>query len=355
LAKNTAFLWIALVVSVCASAQDTTNEVVKISTFWSATGVRPGEQINLAVVLEIDPRYHVVANIAREPYVPVQVRVEGLPDDLRASTALFPKAQPFRFADETVPIFSGRTVIYIPIVATSSAKRREQKLDLIITSQACDDKICLQPTTTSRAVVLKIVDRSNPVERVNTELFADLEKRGETLRIGFFGWDFELKTSRLWLLFIIAAVGGFLLNFTPCVLPMIPLKILGLSRAAGNRQRCFRLGLVMSVGVVAFWLALAAAISSISGFDATNKLFQYPAFTISVGVIICVMAIGMCGLFSIRLPQWAYTVNPSQESLGGSFLFGIMAAVLSTPCTAGSKSTLRTSDRRKAIGPSKSG
>src|SRR5688572_3719362 len=46
------------------------------------------------------------------------------------------------------------------------------------------------------------------------------------------------------------------------------------------------------------------------------------------------MAIGMCGLFSIRLPQWTYLINPSHESAGGSFVFGIMTAVLSTPCTA---------------------
>jgi thiol:disulfide interchange protein DsbD len=90
----------------------------------------------------------------------------------------------------------------------------------------------------------------------------------------------------------------------------------------------------MSLGVVAFWLLLAVAISSISGFNATNRLFQFPAFTIAVGIIICAMAVGMCGLFSVRLPQWAYVVNPSQESIGGSFAFGIMTAVLSTPCTA---------------------
>ena len=85
---------------------------------------------------------------------------------------------------------------------------------------------------------------------------------------------------------------------------------------------------------MAFWLALAAAVSTISGFNATNKLFQYPAFTISVGVIICIMAVGMCGLFAVRLPQWIYRVNPSQESVRGSFVFGVMTAVLSTPCTA---------------------
>lgn len=46
------------------------------------------------------------------------------------------------------------------------------------------------------------------------------------------------------------------------------------------------------------------------------------------------MAVGMLGVFEVNAPQWAYAVNPSQDTLQGSFLFGIMTAVLSTPCTA---------------------
>src|SRR5207247_5729715 len=99
-------------------------------------------------------------------------------------------------------------------------------------------------------------------------------------------------------------------------------------------QRCFLLGLTLSSGVAAFWIGLAIAISTISGFNSTNKLFQYPVFTLAVGIIICTMAVGMSGLFSVRLPSWVYAANPSQGSAIGSFLFGIMTAVLSTPCTA---------------------
>jgi thiol:disulfide interchange protein DsbD len=42
----------------------------------------------------------------------------------------------------------------------------------------------------------------------------------------------------------------------------------------------------------------------------------------------------MCGLFAIRLPSAVYMVSPKHDTLSGSFLFGIMTAVLSTPCTA---------------------
>jgi thiol:disulfide interchange protein DsbD len=53
-----------------------------------------------------------------------------------------------------------------------------------------------------------------------------------------------------------------------------------------------------------------------------------------LGAFIAVMAVGMGGLFSIRLPNVVYTINPKQDSFFGSFLFGVMTAVLSTPCTA---------------------
>jgi thiol:disulfide interchange protein DsbD len=75
-------------------------------------------------------------------------------------------------------------------------------------------------------------------------------------------------------------------------------------------------------------------IALVSGFSATNQLFQYPAFTIVVGIIIGIMAAGMFGFFSMRLPNFVYMINPEQDTLLGSFGLGILAAILSTPCTA---------------------
>jgi len=90
----------------------------------------------------------------------------------------------------------------------------------------------------------------------------------------------------------------------------------------------------MFLGVLAFWLELGAMIAMVSGFTATNQLFQYPAFTLFIGVIIAIMAMGMCGMFHARLPGFIYRINPDQESLPGCFAMGILTAVLSTPCTA---------------------
>jgi thiol:disulfide interchange protein DsbD len=86
--------------------------------------------------------------------------------------------------------------------------------------------------------------------------------------------------------------------------------------------------------VVAFWLALGGVIAFVAGFTAANQLFQYPWFTIGIGLVIAVMGVAMGGLLSMQLPQWVYRINPRHDTWHGSFGFGIMAAVLSTPCTA---------------------
>lgn len=118
------------------------------------------------------------------------------------------------------------------------------------------------------------------------------------------------------------------------MLPLIPIKIISLSYAAKNRRQCILLGVFMSLGVLVFWLGLGALIALVSGFSATNQLFQYPLFTITVGLIIAIMAGGMFDFFSLQLPSFVYMIHPEQDTLKGSFGLGILAAVLSTPCTA---------------------
>jgi len=314
------------------------QDALTASTFWSQNGVKPGGQITLAVALDVQKRYHIMGHDAKDPYIPTKLEIINAPTELRSSTPIFPETQLFDFGEEgtkeKIRGFSGRTVVFIPMAMTESAKIGTADLQIRISYQACDDKVCLMPASITKLLTLSVLESSASVNNLNEDLFAALKNYKERVKVSFFGWDFSFAPSNLWLLLMVAALGGLLLNFTPCVLPLIPIKIMGLSNSASTRSRCFLLGSTMSLGVVAFWLSLAVAISSISGFNTANKLFQYPAFTISVGAIICAMAIGMCGFFPINLPTWIYRINPSQQSLAGSFLFGIMAAVLSTPCTA---------------------
>ena len=130
-----------------------------------------------------------------------------------------------------------------------------------------------------------------------------------------------------------AILGGMILNLTPCVLPVIPIKILTLTQhAGGSRMKAIMLGLFMALGVTAFWLALGIPAALFSQFADPSRIFGYWFVTVGLGIVMVVLALGLMGMFTLNLPQSAYMVNPKADSPVGSFLFGVMAGVLGLPC-----------------------
>ena len=251
---------------------------------------------------------------------------------------------------ENFAVLSGRAIVYLPVTIPDNAPLGETTLTVKLIFQTCDDSTCLAPVYDHELkLTVNIIESGGETNEFTTlkEDFVDFpmsvfseihggsapppapsssQNKTSTLNLSTIaGVSFAL---------LMAVVGGFILNFTPCVLPIIPLKIMGLARSAGNRRKTFTLGMAMSLGIVAFFMAIGFAISTLNNFTAINQLFQYPVFTISIGILIAVLAVGMCGMFSMQLPQFVYRFNPSHETHFGSFLFGVMAAILSTPCTA---------------------
>ncbi|MBL9119772.1 MAG: thioredoxin family protein [Phycisphaerae bacterium] len=334
--------------------------------------VRPGDDFVIAVILDIHEGWHI--NPTKNAPPPAEApdlqpdenaeltyvrlaRPEGAdektpgtqPAGMRVHEGFLQLPTTHKVVVKTLvsPAYEGRAIFYLPVTVDADAALGKRTLSLETYVQACQD-VCLQPAGRTLTAEVEVV--AADAAMASGELDADFagfdfsvirkiragEKPPEVVKFDLFGRVFEIdaRGAGFLLLLLVAAAGGLLLNFTPCVLPVIPLKIMGLANTAGSRGRTLWLGIVMSLGVVAFWMALGVAVSSIKGFSSANQLFQYPAVTIGIGVIIIAMAVGMMGFFSVGLPQWVYAINPKHESATGSFLFGIMTAILSTPCTA---------------------
>ncbi|MCI5140571.1 MAG: DUF255 domain-containing protein [Candidatus Electrothrix sp. ATG1] len=327
------------------------GEAVGVRAVWSATAAHPGDQVVLGVVLQINEGFHVNADerqlipVENLTLIPTKVTVTGADKGLAIESPMYPPAVPLKvpYLTESAMSFLGETIIYLPVHLEEALSRQGQAdLSLQVQYQPCSEEYCLFPQKITIETSLPIVAADVAIEKVHQELFADYasgaspEVSGD-VAFGLFGWNFSVDSSSVGgviLLLIIAAFGGMLLNFTPCVLPLIPIKIISLSYAAKNRRQCILLGVFMSLGVLIFWLGLGVLIALVSGFSATNQLFQYPVFTITVGLIIAIMAGGMFDFFSLQLPAFVYMIHPEQDTLKGSFGLGVLAAVLSTPCTA---------------------
>ncbi|MGA9262779.1 MAG: cytochrome c biogenesis protein CcdA [Desulfobacterales bacterium] len=333
-----------------AASQEDASDVVSVRTAWSVDRARPGDSLACAVVLDIAAGYHINADSGQikpivdfKPY-PTRVTITAVSKGITIEPPLYPQAHPVKveFARDPLMAFDGRTIVYVPMTLEKKDLPEKVQVNVTISYQACDNQVCLFPRQVVTTADLPVGLSGEAPQAVNQDLFvgyrlAAATGAGNSVGFSLFGWNFAINTATgfgFFLLLFTAALGGMLLNLTPCVLPLIPIKIISLSNAVQNQARCIALGLAMFLGVLFFWLILGAAIALVSGFTATNQLFQYPLFTIAVGFIIAVMAIGMCGLFSIRLPSFVYRLSPKQETLGGSFGLGILTAVLSTPCTA---------------------
>jgi len=338
--------------------------VVEVSAVPAQGRVAPGAQVPVAVVFDLQPGWHIQTN---DPVVPPElgdasyyIKTEIVPGAtggaLRPHTDLV-QWPPIHMAEVAFlgspvefGVFDGKALAYVPVTVDRSAASGTATLDLAVTYQACDDIQCLAPVIgepLQTAITIAASDdlAAAPSGDADLTLFSDFDpavwekaaEAPELVAFDLFRWKFDIDvagTLGLVLLLGLAALGGMLLNFTPCVLPMIPLKIMGLQKAAGSRRRSLTLGAVMALGVVAFWLLLGGLIAGVAGFTAANQLFQYPAFSLLVGAIIAVMAMGMMGRFTVTVPQAVHAVNPVQDTYTGSFIFGGMIGVLSTPCTA---------------------
>jgi thiol:disulfide interchange protein DsbD len=343
-------IFVALILIPQCLASNATDEAVAVKTAWSVDRARPGDSILLAIVADINKGFHINADERQiksfEDFkpIPTKLTVVDAPDAVALEAPRYPPAVPFKaqYAAGDLMSYDGRIIIYLPVKLDETAESGSLELKLTFQYQACTDSYCLFPKRVTLTDALPVVKTGTPVSKINPELFAGYDagatpSASADVDFDLFGWTFSIDTASgfgLILLLVTAAFGGMLLNFTPCVLPLIPIKIISLSHVAQNRRQCFMLGLAMSLGVLIFWLAIGVMIALVSGFSATNQLFQYPAFTIIVGIIIGIMASGMFGFFSMRLPNFIYMINPEQDTLQGSFGLGILAAILSTPCTA---------------------
>jgi thiol:disulfide interchange protein len=136
----------------------------------------------------------------------------------------------------------------------------------------------------------------------------------------------------VWLL--IAFVAGVILNFMPCVLPVVSIKVLSFVQQAGeSRSRILSLGLAFSAGIVVVFIALAA-LAAFAG-KGWGEQFQDPRFIVVMIGVVFAFSLSMFDVFEIGVPSQVGELAGAvqKEGLGDAFFKGIMATVLATPCS----------------------
>ena len=289
------------------------------------------------VLLDIAPGWHVYAGDGTAFGRPTTVTWKI--EDAEVEAIRWPDA--LRYREETddpaAPLLETRG--YENQVLLATEMRVQQKLDGPVALQArvefiACNTICIPgEITLARTLMLGAPREDDARSEAIAALFDDFpsqfEQAGAT----------PPRTVALWQAFVMAMIGGLILNLMPCVLPVLALKVFSLAQMAGaHRSEAARHGVVYAAGVlVSMWL-LAGFVLALRGAGMAvgwGFQFQHPVFLVGIALLLLLFAMNMIGVYEIN-PDTSRLAGfgASAQGLRRSFFDGFLAVALATPCSA---------------------
>jgi thiol:disulfide interchange protein DsbD len=145
-----------------------------------------------------------------------------------------------------------------------------------------------------------------------------------------------------WFALFGAFLGGLLLNLMPCVLPVLSLKAFSVLKGRENAQASLKAeGLAYVFGILlSFWALAGLLLALRASGEALGWGFQLqnPVFVQSMILLFVALSLNFFGVFEIGqgLQAWGGRISTgeSKATLRSSFLSGVLATLIATPCTA---------------------
>lgn len=145
-------------------------------------------------------------------------------------------------------------------------------------------------------------------------------------------FDAQKQSLSLMIIFL-AFLGGIILNFMPCVFPVLALKIMALSRAPSRKRKNIKQALKHTV--FGIWSGFALIIVFLCGAKYLGESlgwgmqFQNMGFLVAMVFVIASFIIVLPYLNFDRL--YRYTINVPTKWL--NYTIGFLTVLLATPCT----------------------
>lgn len=134
---------------------------------------------------------------------------------------------------------------------------------------------------------------------------------------------------------VAAFLGGLILNVMPCVLPVLTMKVFHLLEHADESASVHRkhavaytAGVLSTFGIFALAVLVLKASGELVGW---GMHFQDPTFVAILVAVMVVLGLNALGVFEFQVSLQGHTGTGGYR---GSFLNGVVASVMATPCSA---------------------
>ena len=153
------------------------------------------------------------------------------------------------------------------------------------------------------------------------------------------------RKQEIYLILLSAFLAGIILNFMPCVLPVLGIKINNLLKQSETRNKLHvkLSSLYVSLGILStfFIFAIISVIFRLIGFNlGWGMQFQSPVFLILLLFLLSIFALVAFDLLKINSFQRIINISYFKKLTNKNNLFisnyttGILSTLLATPCTA---------------------
>lgn len=335
---------------------------VTVGGFFSDLEISPGDTFQLLLRLTIDGEWHVNSSAPIQDYlIPTAVGLEE-DSDFMVEEIFYPAGKRMTFAfspDEPLLVYGDVVWIKMLLASSENARIGTAPVRVSVTTQACNDRMCLAPATQILSFPIEIDPTAASAEIRHASLFeaqspgdkttlsTPAEKPGgrgglpDTEAVGFWAMlqDFDatafVNRYGYILAFIAMYILGMGLTLTPCVYPIIPITIGFFGAQSGGRwTRQLLVAGVFGVGIAISYAAVGTA-AAFSG-SIMGAALQNIWVLVALATLCIIMGLNAFGAFELRLPGWFMNLagGGSRKGIIGAAVMGLTMGIASAPCLA---------------------
>ncbi|MCO6458055.1 MAG: thioredoxin family protein [Pirellulaceae bacterium] len=318
----------------------------------------PGSTIQLSLTAIPDPGWHVYARADRdEGKISKPTLIVPLSDGWKFGEPVVsapPLEKETGLPEEPVTRYHEQTVTWtVPVTIPADIEAGAHELRGLVGYQVCSENQCDQMTAAEFLVRVEVAQQPQAgqvpllLTPASYEQAAEIaERQVAAANQSASAGALDIADIRpvgenpaqapIWQAILFALLGGFILNFMPCVLPVIGLKIMSFVQQAGeSRARVFSLNLWYTAGLVSVFMVLAtlAVVWNLSWGDQNT----FDEFNIPMVAVVFAMGLSFLGVWEIPIPGFAATGAATglaeKEGPAGAFFKGVVTTLLATPCS----------------------
>ena len=307
----------------------------------SVETVQPKSEFWLQIKWSLDPNWYIYAQNPGDGGVPPQFDFE-LPAGITVEETLWPKAQDL--SKQGLTIYGYTDACQALVRLKASADYKPSPLDTIRLSVrwgVCHDQCIVENATLGFRLPTKDV-----FDAVVPKQMQEIEAKSPTTDV----CNHEhTGKSHMLILLLFALIGGALLNLMPCVLPVLSLKLLDFAKMRDQESGVH----VIKKHVIAYTGGVLVTFQTLNmGLIGLRLLghhvgwgfqLQSPIFIVCLACLFLMLTLNLFGVFEVglRISSLANTyearpdgMNSERGSCTHSFLKGMLACIVATPCSA---------------------